>query len=70
MVKFSMSKERERIITKQKYKRSEQVRSLIENKKMNSMGKDRRDAENSNRALHANRFNDSEGAASTKAEFK
>jgi hypothetical protein len=65
-----MSKERERIITKQKYKRSEQVRSLIENKKMNSMGKDRRDTEICNRALYANRFNDSEGVTSTKAEFK
>lgn len=49
MVKFSMSKERERIITKQKYKRSEQVRSLLENKKMSSIGKEHRNTENSNR---------------------
>lgn len=49
MVKFSMSKERERIITKQKYKRSEQVRSLLENKKMSSIGKEHKNTENSNR---------------------
>ncbi len=51
MVKFSMSKERERIITKQKYKRSEQVRSLLDNKKMSSTGKERRETENSSRML-------------------
>lgn len=60
MVKFSMSKERERIMTKQKYKRSEQVRSLVENKKMSSMGKqERRDTENSSRIMQATRFHDS-----------
>jgi ethanolamine utilization protein EutQ (cupin superfamily) len=70
MVKFSMSKERERIMTKQKYKRSEQVRSLLDNKKMSSMGKnERRDTENSNRVIQANRFNDSEGS-NHRGEFK
>jgi hypothetical protein len=67
MVKFSMSKERDRIITKQKYKRSEQVRSLLDNKKMSSSGKERRDTENSSRLLHGR---DPEGVPASKAHFK
>jgi hypothetical protein len=39
MIKFSVAKERDRLMTKQKYKRSEQVRSLLENKKMSSITK-------------------------------
>lgn len=65
MVKFSMSKERERIITKQKYKRSEQVRSLLENKKMSSTGKERRDTENSSR-MQVGRERDGPGKTSFK----
>lgn len=70
MVKFSMSKERERIMTKQKYKRSEQVRSLLENKKMSSMGKpERRDTEHSNRIIHPSKL-DSETNTNNRPEFK
>lgn len=39
MIKFSVARERDRLMTKQKYKRSEQVRSLLENKKMSSITK-------------------------------
>lgn len=51
-----MSKERERIINKQKYKRSEQVRSMLDNKKMSSLTKERRDTDHSSRAqpMHHN----------------
>ena len=38
MIKFSVQRERERLITKQKYKRSEQVRSLMEQRKGSSLG--------------------------------
>lgn len=62
-----MSKERERIITKQKYKRSEQVRSLLDNKKMSSSGKERRDTENSSR-MQLGRERD--GPAGSKGSFK
>jgi hypothetical protein len=70
MVKFSMSKERDRMMTKQKYKRSEQVRSLLENKKMSSMGKERRDTENSSRVFLGNRTNDADGEKTHKQPFK
>lgn len=70
MVKFSMSKERDRIMTKQKYKRSEQVRSLLDNKKMSSVGKERRDTENSSRAVQGGRTNTLDGAQTNKASFK
>lgn len=52
-IKFSISRERERLINKQKYKRSEQVRSVIEQKKMSSISKiERKDTEPNPRISH------------------
>jgi hypothetical protein len=51
--KYSISRERDRIIHKQKYKRSEQVRSVIDNKKMSSISKlERKATEPSTRLQH------------------
>jgi C4-type Zn-finger protein len=51
-IKFSVSRERDRLLAKQKYKRSEQVRSLMDNKKMSSITKiERKDTDHSSRML-------------------
>lgn len=48
VIKFSISRERERMMSKQKYKRSEQIRSVLESKKMMSISKlERKNTENS-----------------------
>jgi hypothetical protein len=55
------------VITKQKYKRSEQVRSLLDNKKMSSSGKERRDTDNSGRLMQTR---DADVGTTNKTQFK
>lgn len=37
--KFSISREKDKMLQKQKYKRSEQIRSVLDHKKMSSISK-------------------------------
>ena len=51
--KFSISRERERAINKQKYKRSEQIRSVMDNRKLSSIPRvERKETEPSHRLNH------------------